>query len=282
MISIHHLYKRFGKKEILHDIHLDLEDCTYGLLGPNGSGKTTLMRCIAGIYSYDGQILPEGKPAGKGNRVSDSLGYLPQTFTMYRELTVYEAMDYMKTIKHLSGNQKEHIMDCLRKVNLEDRASAKVRTLSGGMLRRLGIAQALLGAPRVTIVDEPTAGLDPEERMRFKNIVRGIHHNGVFIISTHILEDVEAVCDKIIVLNEGTVLGVFTPEELANVPAGKVFDTEESLVPESAQILRVYEKSGRNHVRFLCDHAPEDLLPVEPSLEDGYIYLIKNFSPSGR
>ena len=278
MISIKNLNKKFGRKHILHDIDLELENCTYGLLGPNGSGKTTLMRCIADIYPFTGEVSLFVAGNETPVPVSEHLGYLPQQFTMYKDLTVTEAMEYMATVKRIAGISGEQIAACLQKVNLEDRADAKVRTLSGGMLRRLGIAQALLGDPEIIIVDEPTAGLDPEERMRFKNIVRSIENNGTFIISTHILEDVEAVCDKIIVLHEGRVLGVFTPEELAALPMGKVYETEEKDVPADAVILRLSERHGKRYVRFLAKGETGGE-PVETTLEDGYIYLIKG---SGR
>lgn len=278
MIAIQHLSKSFGRKKALEDVNLNLEQRTYGLLGPNGAGKTTLMKCIAEIYRYAGTISLDGQPVGRKNRISDSLGYLPQTFMMYKELSVYEAMEYMLTIKRAKGDHKKDIEACLARVNLEDKAKSKVRALSGGMLRRLGIAQALLGDPKLVIVDEPTAGLDPEERMRFKNIVRTTKENRTFIISTHILEDVEAVCDEIIVMNEGKILGVFTPEELAAVPEGKVFDTVDEEIPEKAVVLKIYEKHGEKRVRYIDGENKKGMEPVSTNLEDGFIYLIKGCS----
>ena len=158
MLTVDNLSKSFGKKTVLDNISVQLTHGVYGLLGPNGSGKTTFMRCVAGIYRYNGRII-----------TPSNVGYLPQKFGAFRELTVYEVLEYFAELKGIPSNrQGKDIHDCLEDVNLWERHSDKVKTLSGGMIRRLGVAQALLGNPELILVDEPTAGLDPEERLRFK------------------------------------------------------------------------------------------------------------------
>lgn len=195
MLTVDNLSKSFGKKTVLDNISVQLTHGVYGLLGPNGSGKTTFMRCIAGIYRYNGRII-----------TPSNVGYLPQKFGAFRELTVYEVLEYFAELKGIPSNrQGKDIHDCLEDVNLWERHSDKVKTLSGGMIRRLGVAQALLGNPELILVDEPTAGLDPEERLRFKNLISQHREDCTILISTHIVEDVEALCDHIIILSHGKI-----------------------------------------------------------------------------
>lgn len=154
------------------------------------------MRCVAGIYRYNGRII-----------TPSNVGYLPQKFGAFRELTVYEVLEYFAELKGIPSNrQGKDIHDCLEDVNLWERHSDKIKTLSGGMIRRLGVAQALLGNPELILVDEPTAGLDPEERLRFKNLISQHREDCTILISTHIVEDVEALCDHIIILSHGKYL----------------------------------------------------------------------------
>ena len=175
MLELKNVSMRFGKNTALDDIDLYLEPGVYGLLGPNGAGKTTLMRCIAGILRpFDGKI------SG-----ADNIGYLPQKFGMFKELTVLETMEYFAALKNIPRSRyRICAMECLEQVHLAERAKDKVASLSGGMVRRLGIAQTLLGSPSLILVDEPTAGLDPEERLRFKNLISSIRTNRI-ILNAH-------------------------------------------------------------------------------------------------
>ena len=196
MIRIEHLEKRFRKKQVLYDINLELGDGRYGLIGPNGAGKTTLLRCLAGVLEADrGQI---SRP--------QQAGYLPQAFGLFPQLTVYEAMELFAVYKDIpAALRHKEIMDCLEKVNLSDRAGDRAKTLSGGMVRRVGIAQAIMGSPELVILDEPTAGLDPEERARFRTLLEEAEIPTV-IVSTHILSDVDSFCDHIIMMREGRIV----------------------------------------------------------------------------
>ena len=170
MLEVKKLRKSFGRKEVLHDINLQLEARVYGLLGANGAGKTTLIRCMTGLYEpQEGEILYDHEPIHKSKSFRQDLGYLPQAFGMFQELTLYEMMDYICSLKKIAINKcASAIREALTRVNLEDKANDRIKTLSGGMVRRAGIAQAILGNPRVILLDEPTAGLDPGERARFK------------------------------------------------------------------------------------------------------------------
>ena len=175
MIEIKELEVEYKKKKVLKAVDLEVGTGVYGLLGPNGAGKTTLMRCITGILKpYSGEII-----------CMEKIGYLPQKFGFYKQMTVFETLKFFATLKKVDElEQKEHIMECLKLVHLIERANDKMGTLSGGMVRRVGIAQALLGNPKVMIFDEPTAGLDPEERFRFRQLIRQIREGRCIIIST--------------------------------------------------------------------------------------------------
>ena len=166
MIRIHNCNKNFKKIKAINNFSVNISQGVYGLLGSNGAGKTTLMRCICGLYQTD---------SGKIETDIENIGYLPQKFGMFRELTVREMMEYFATLKKIDKSlQKAQIEDSIEKVNLSGRIDDRISTLSGGMVRRVGIAQAILGNPQVVLFDEPTAGLDPEERLRFKNVISRI------------------------------------------------------------------------------------------------------------
>lgn len=199
MLKIEHVSKNFGKKRVLDDVCLNMEEGCYGLLGPNGAGKTTLIRIILELYPVKkGSIHFEG---------AGDIGYLPQKFGAFRELTVQDILFYFAALKQIpKAEQGMEIDRVLELVNLSDRKKDRMSSLSGGMQRRVGIAQAVLGDPSVLIFDEPTAGLDPEERTRFKKLIRQIMDEKIVIISTHIVEDVETLCDRVIIMNRGRVL----------------------------------------------------------------------------
>lgn len=277
MIRTQEIRKSFGKKEILHGISVDLPPAVYGLLGPNGSGKTTFVRCLLGTYRCGGTVFFDGKPVSKKNPLTGHMGYLPQKFGMYRALRVYEALEYIGTLKRIPAGQLEgEICRCLEAVNLEERSETKVGALSGGMVRRLGIASALLGDPEFMIFDEPTAGLDPEERMRFKNIIRRLSRDKVVLISTHILEDVEAVCDRILIMSKGEILSNEPLAQLAEYARGKVFSvTERELGDLPCEIVRVTQRAEGRVLRILTKEPVPGMEPLEPTVEDGYLAQIK-------
>ena len=207
-IIIENLSKNFGEVQALKNISLHIEKGMFGLIGRNGAGKTTLMRIIATLLNKSGgNITVCGIPSENPKDIRKLIGYLPQDFSVYPNMSVYEAMDYLGVLSGLTKTfRKERINELLKKVNLGSSRKLKVKALSGGMKRRLGIAQALLHDPKVLIVDEPTAGLDPEERVRFRNLLCEIAGDRIVILSTHIVEDIEKTCEKIAVLNRGELI----------------------------------------------------------------------------
>lgn len=279
MLEIKNLSKKFGKKTVLNNIDYTFENGIYGLLGPNGSGKTTLIRAITGLYSVSKNTVIFNSVDTKNNKeFLSAVGYLPQSFGMFKELTVREMLTFFANIKGISKNDSEKdIVNTLKLVNLSDKIDSKVSKLSGGMIRRAGIAQALLGNPKVIIFDEPTVGLDPEERLRFKNIISNLPKDKVIIISTHIVEDVEALCEKIIIMNTGKILVSGTTQEIEKLAYNKVYllpQSELSNVKSKYVVQKQYTEDGANFARILSESKLEYRKP-ELTIEDGYMYAIK-------
>ncbi len=276
MLKIEKLTKRFKKKEVLHGIDLELSAGAYGLLGENGAGKSTLMRSVLGLYTdYTGHISFDGK---KYNSKKIATGYLPQHFNGLEELRVNELLKYFADVKKVPKKEiKGEIERVLELVNLSDRKNSKVGTLSGGMKQRIGIAQTLLGNPEILIYDEPTTGLDPKERIRFGNIVEDEKINKIVLISTHIVSDIECLCDKIIVMKAGNILGVYTPLELAQLADGFVYEISEDDYQKNKQDVILIRKSFCNNefkIRVLSENKISDNC-VESTVEDGYLWISK-------
>lgn len=279
MLVIRDLSKKFGKKEVLRQISCELTPGVYGLLGPNGAGKTTLMRCITELYSdSQGEILWNDKPIRQDGTFLSRVGYLPQKFGMFRDLTVYEAMELLANLKgYRGGGTEKNIRDCIELVNLTEKTDKKVRTLSGGMLKRLGIAQALLGNPDLLIFDEPTAGLDPEERLRFKLLISKLRENRTVLISTHIVSDIEAVCDHVMVMNDGRLVLSGSCEELRQKGKGKVYLAPQNRMGQAVGdpfVQGQYESEKEIWLRILSNTS-QPFESVEPTLEDGYLCVLK-------
>ncbi|NYB75550.1 ATP-binding cassette domain-containing protein [Sedimentibacter hydroxybenzoicus DSM 7310] len=277
MLEVIKLHKSFKKKEVLKNVSLEFKNGIYGLLGPNGAGKTTLIRCMVNLYDLNsGSIEYCGSSINGNNDLLSNIGYLPQKFGLFKELTVYENLKYFCILKKIyKSRMDDEIKNCLISVNLEDRISHKVSSLSGGMIRRLGIAQAILGHPKIIIFDEPTAGLDPEERIRFKNIVAQINKDRIIIISTHIVEDVEASCNKIIIMNEGRVLKYGSSEEIKSEANGKVYEVEKNLnADEYWYVEKSFSRNEKTFMRILSNKK-ENLKSLEPTIEDGYMCIVK-------
>ncbi|MCI7060666.1 MAG: ATP-binding cassette domain-containing protein [Lachnospiraceae bacterium] len=274
LLQLKQLKKAFRHKEILHGIDAVLENGVYGLLGANGAGKTTLMRCITGYYQYKGEIILNEKDVRKTGLWN--IGYLPQKFVGYPELKVYQMLEYFCNIKKLPEKQwKDEIERSLLYTNLEEKKNNKIKTLSGGMLRRVGIAQAIIGDPKVILLDEPTSGLDPEERNRFKDVIDNISEGRIVLLSTHIVEDVEACCDKTIVMAGGRVLYNGDTLELCRYADGRIleFDDEEMKQGPAGDIEKTYIKKGKKKHRVIMHEEVSDAL--EPTVEDGYLCLLK-------
>ena len=208
LIEIKGLNKYYGKKQALCDINLTIRQGMFGLLGRNGAGKTTLMKTLACLLpKKDGEIRVCGIPIENAGEIRRIIGYLPQEFSMYPTMSVAEAMDYLGILSGLAAVERRQRTDrLLEKVNLTDQRHKKIKALSGGMKRRLGIAQALLNDPRVLIVDEPTAGLDPKERVKFRNLIAGLGRDTVVLLSTHIVSDVEKIAGHMLMMSEGRII----------------------------------------------------------------------------
>lgn len=277
MLSIQNITKTFGKRTALSQVSFAFDKKVYGLVGANGAGKTTLLRCILQLYRVkDGEVLWNGKSVARDRSFLNQVGYLPQQFGLYKELRVREALALLANEKGVpKQDTDERIAACLALVHLSDRADSKVGELSGGMVRRLGIAQTLLNEPQLLIFDEPTAGLDPEERVRFQNIITNIKKDRTVILSTHIVADIQAVCDEVLMLGEGKLLFHGTVRDMTEQARGKVFLARQADMTDSEVfIVKTEEKDGEVTLRYL---APENQggSPCEPTTEDGYLCIQK-------
>ena len=265
-------------KQALKGLNLDLKSPSLiGLLGPNGAGKSTLMKLlVAALMPTEGNILVDGTPLNKvEGKLKASLGYLPQDFGLFDELTVTQFLDYMAALKGLRSPQAA-IRDVIRAVNLEEKARAKIRTLSGGQRQRVGIAQALLGDPPFLIFDEPTVGLDPEERIHFRNLFSRTAQERLVLLSTHIIEDVQSVCDQIVVIHHGQIRFTGTPEQLITSATGHVgvFWEKDEMQEQGLHITARVNTSQGVRCRAVADKLPPYAQAEEPTLEDAYLYLI--------
>jgi ABC-2 type transport system ATP-binding protein len=284
MITMTGLTKTYGKKvQALRGVDLEIGTGMFGLVGPNGAGKTTLMRILAGLLRPS-----SGKVSVLGNDVSTRqgklavkalLGYLPQELGLYPDLSLIEFMDYVGLLKGLTDKKErqKQLAEIIELVGLSQDAKRRLRTFSGGMKRRVGIAQALLGGPQLLIVDEPTSGLDPEERVRLRNLLSEMAGRCTVILSTHIIEDINQSCNTMAVINQGKVLFAADPRELIRNVQGKVwFVTTNGEQPAgNVVIISSMQIQGGTQYRILADQKGE--YPgtlAEPTLEDGYIWLM--------
>lgn len=283
VLTIENVSKQFrGGNFGVRDLSLEVKSGVIGLLGPNGAGKTTLMQMIATITRpTGGRILFRGVDIAKRpNELRRKLGYLPQDFGVYENLTAREFLSYFAALKGVRS--KSRIVEMLESVNLHGVADRAVGGFSGGMKQRLGIAQALINDPDLVIVDEPTAGLDPEERVRFRNVLSEIGFGKLVILSTHIVSDVESIATEIAVMKEGALLTMTTPEMMLRACEGKVWRsvvTSEQFekLRTSLKISSAVRKPDGVHLRFVSPTPEIDAHPIEPELEDAFLYLM-NFS----
>ena len=281
-IEINNLSKKYGKKTVLKNVSVTISSGMFGLLGRNGAGKTSLMRILATLsVASVGEISINGISSKETCKIREIVGYLPQDFSFYRNMSVYGAMDYLGLLSNIPDKiRRERISTLLEKVNLKEDMKTKVRALSGGMKRRLGIAQALLHDPQVLIVDEPTAGLDPEERIRFRNMLSEFAEDRIVIFSTHISSDVESSCENIGVLDNGRMVWNGAAEELVKQAEGKVYlisadKKQDKLIKEKYTVLNIIISRSGIQYRVLSDKPPEEKHILQPpTLEDGYMYLL--------
>ena len=288
MISIRNLVKVYpGPVAALQGVSLEIPSGMFGLLGPNGAGKTTLMRVLAGVLEpTSGEVWIDGQDAlANPQRLWQSLGYLPQDFGFFPHLSGQKMLEYLLEVKGASspGGVSKLASELLERVNLSYAAGRKVKEYSGGMRQRLGIAQAIAGNPSLIIVDEPTAGLDPEERLRFYRILAELAEKRTVILSTHIVDDVAVLCPRFAIIRGGKVVALTSPREARQALEGKVF--EGAVGAEAAQTLgqsyRVLQSvlvEGENHLRIYSadGQAPQGFSRVAASLEDAYLLEMRD------
>lgn len=266
-------------KKALQNINVQMESPNLiGILGPNGAGKTTLMKLlIAGLIPTKGEILLDGKPLLSQEKfLKSQLGYLPQSFGLYDELTVWQFLDYMAALKGVK--EKKVIDDVMERTSLTYHRKIRIRNLSGGQRQRVGIAQALLGDPLFMILDEPTVGLDPEERVKFCNIFSDMARDKIVLLSTHIVEDVQSICNRVLVINDGLILFDGNPTELISQTEGHVgiyLSQLGDLVPTGCQIVSKINVASGIQCRIVANTLPTFAKKVEPTLEDAYLYCIE-------
>ncbi|WP_027621914.1 ABC transporter ATP-binding protein [Acetivibrio clariflavus] len=282
-LKIDDLSKKYKDKKALDSVSLSASNGIYGLLGPNGAGKTTLMRILAGIIIPNkGSIFFDGEDVLKDmDNFRYKIGYLPQEFGCYKSLSVKECLDTIGVLKGVKASErKKQIEEVLLEVNLSNEANKKVGALSGGMRRRLGIAQAMLGNPAFIMVDEPTAGLDPEERIRFRGFIRKIATNRVVLLSTHIIEDIKNNCDGLALINNGKVEQFNGFEELEKLASGKVWrivltNDDFKKIESKYRILSTNTNDNGLEIRVYSETKPlEDAVVVQPTVEEGYLTWI--------
>ena len=291
-LSIKNVSKQY-RRDVwgLRDFSLELGAGVLGLLGPNGAGKSTLMRILAtvteqtgGVVTWNGVDISE-----QPDELRQVLGYLPQDFGVYPNLNALEFLEYMAAIKGLDGKStRRRIDELLQLVNLVDSAKRPLGGYSGGMVQRVGIAQALLNDPRLLIVDEPTAGLDPEERVRFRNLLADLSGDRIIILSTHIVSDVEATATSIAIINKGQRITHAAPETILRGVEGKVWtwvvsSEELTKLKQSYLISSTARRSDGVHVRVVSEQKPDaDAEAVPVILEDAYLYYIQRAHLSER
>jgi ABC-type multidrug transport system ATPase subunit len=287
MLEIRSLTKVYpGPIAALQGVDLEIAEGMFGLVGPNGSGKTTLMRIVAGLLeATSGEVFLDGEDIlADPARVWSKLGYLPQDFGFYPHLTGEAMLRHILELKGVTGPNgvKAAVAELLEAVNLAPAARQKVKSFSGGMLQRLGIAQAIAGNPRLLIVDEPTAGLDPEERLRFYRVLAELAQDRIVLLSTHIVEDVAVLCNRFAAIRKGIIIARTTPREARAAIDGAVFEGEvtpqeledlhrtrtvtQSVLVEGRHRLRIYEPDGGPAPGFR---------EVPPTLEDAYLVMMR-------
>lgn len=291
-LTLDRLTREFGPKIAVDRVSATLGPGVYGLLGANGAGKTTLMRMVCGVLRpTSGEVRYDGVSVGRmGDAYRALLGYLPQDFGYYPEFTALDFMEYMAALKGLGRRDaRDRSLALLGRVGLAGEERRRIRTFSGGMRQRLGIAQAVLNDPEVLVLDEPTAGLDPKERVRFRNLIASLAQDKVVLLSTHIVSDVEYIADEILVMRAGSVVLSGAPAELVGEVAGRVWeatlpaDRADAVVAGLTTSNVHYLDGGRALVRYVGDEpALPESASVDPTLEDLYLYVFRDAAPAAR
>lgn len=284
-LQITNLSKKYKKDKYgLRDFSLTIEKGILGLLGPNGAGKSTLMKIIATISKpTQGTILLDGVDiTTHPNYLRKALGYLPQDFGVYPNLNAYEFLEYIAAMKGVGGpNLRKRIEELLEGVNLMEAARMPIGTYSGGMKQRIGIAQALLNDPKILIFDEPTVGLDPEERVRFRNLISDLAHQSIVILSSHIVSDIETIADSVAIMKAGKLITHGTQESVITQVEGKAFDilldtSQLSVFKTKHLVVSTSRQGDKIKVRYLSDVPESESVKCIASLEDAYLFLTRS------
>lgn len=276
--------KQYKNKIAVDRVSKSLQCGIYGLLGENGAGKTTLMRMICGILEPSGgELRLDGREILQmGEEYRELLGYLPQDFGYYPNFTAQEFLLYIASLKGLSrAYAKKRSRQLLIEVGLENEAKQRIKTFSGGMRQRLGIAQALLNEPKILVLDEPTAGLDPKERVRFRKLIADLGKDRIVILSTHVVSDVEAIADQILVMKQGQIVADGTVEKLEQQIEERVWSyvgTEEEVqeLENRYLVANMHHYGGQTEYRIIADEQPfTQAVPIRGTLEDLYLYIFR-------
>lgn len=280
-MTFHSLTKRYKNKYALQDFSAELDSGVYGLMGVNGAGKTTLLSIFVGILRADrGQILIDGKDVkNMGSKFYSHIGFLPQTSQFYKDFTVMEFLRYIAVLKGINANTgKKRAIELLEVVNLTDQAGKKIGALSGGMRQRVGIVQALLNDPSILVLDEPTAGLDPQERIRFRNLIGKFAAGRIVVLATHIVSDVEYIANQVLLMKGGCLIKQDSPLGLMWDMEGKVWqmtvtdEIAESLLKQY-KVSNILRENKEVKLRIISDEQPSaDAVRLPPNLEDVFLY----------
>lgn len=278
-LCIDRISKQYKNIIAVDRVSLTLQKGVYGLLGANGAGKTTLMRMMCGILKPTSGTITFNGVGVEEEQYRDALGYLPQDFGYYPDFTAFDFMVYMASLKGLSKPQaKAKTNELLETVSLTEVAKKKIKTFSGGMKQRLGIAQALLNNPNILILDEPTAGLDPKERVRFRNLISTLGNDRIVLLSTHIVSDIEHIADTILVMKDGQLIHNGSLDEIIKVIEGIVFEcVVDNIVAQNLMekypVINVRQETKKVFLRLVAQEQPlADAVSVKATLEDLYLY----------
>ncbi|MCT3648910.1 ABC transporter ATP-binding protein [Elizabethkingia anophelis] len=283
-LSVNHLSLIYKNGfQAIKDISLEIGNGMFGLLGPNGAGKSSLMKTIVGLQKpTSGSIVFNGVNVSEDpDYIKQNLGFLPQDFGVYPKVSAYDLLEHIALLKGISNRteRKKQILNLLEKVNLSDFIKKEVHTFSGGMRQRFGVAQALLGNPKIIIVDEPTAGLDPEERNRFNSLLNDISKDVIVILSTHLVEDVRNLCSEMAIMNKGQVLRKGKPNELIAELENKIWSRsiDKSELENYRNMYHIISQQLIERELYITTYSPEqpkDFLSVNPLLEHVYFHTL--------
>ena len=280
MLTVDNVTKKYGGFTALEGVSLTFSEGVYGLLAPNGAGKTTLVKMLTTLlFPTSGQILWDGTEIGAlGARYRDILGYLPQQFGYYRNDTPRQFLRYLAALKGVPRSRTERRIDeLLSLVSLPDAADKKMKKFSGGMLQRVGIAQAMLNDPKLLILDEPTAGLDPKERVRFRNIIHALAQDRIVILSTHIVSDIETIAHQVVMLRDHRLYCCEPPQSICGGLRGKVCELPAEAEVRVPHLLLGERQDGENTLhRLICETPPLGARIVPPTLEDVFLYVYQD------